>query len=136
MLDKFRVRPAVVDAVVFNGRNEVVLIKRGNEPFKGWWAVPGGYVDFDETCEQAAVREVKEETGLDVKVKRFLGVYSDPKRDVRQTIASVFICEAVGGKLKGGDDAVEAKWFSVFQLPQLGFDHPTIIRDALKKPGK
>ncbi|MBI5159206.1 NUDIX hydrolase [Candidatus Micrarchaeota archaeon] len=132
--DGLRPRPAVVDAVVFNGENEVLLVKRGTEPFKGWWAIPGGFMEFNETAEQAVAREVKEETGLDVKVKRLLGVYSSPERDVtRQTVACVFICEPIGGTLKGGDDAVEAKWFSLEKLPPLGFDHPAIIKNALEK---
>lgn len=135
-LERMRVRPAVVDGVVFNERGRVLLVLRANEPEKGKWAIPGGFVDFGETAEQAIVREVGEETGLKVEVVELLGVYSDPKRDVRQTIASVFICRVSGGTLKGGDDAVEAKWFPLSQLPLLGFDHSTIIRDARKKLGK
>lgn len=135
--DGLRPRHAVVDAVIFNDKDEVLLIKRGTDPFKGWWAIPGGFMEFGETAEQAVAREVEEETGLKVHVRELLGVYSSPERDIqRQTVASVFICEPTGGTIKGGDDAVEAKWFPLQQLPKLGFDHPKIVQDAIQKTRK
>jgi len=120
-------RPTTTDAVIVR-EDEIVLIRRGTEPFKGKWALPGGFVDSGETAEAACVREAKEETGLDVEVEELLGVFSGPERDpVRRTIAVAYLCKEVGGELVGGDDAAEAKWFSLEELPELAFDHLEII---------
>ena len=94
-----------VDAII-ESKNKIVLIRRGNEPFKGKLALPGGFIDHLETAEHAAVREAEEETGLTIKLKCILGVYSDPKRDPdKHTMSTVFIAESFKGKLKCGDDA-------------------------------
>lgn len=105
----------------------VVLIKRKNPPHG--WALPGGFVDYGETVEHAAVREAKEETNLDLEGLVLFGVYSDPARDPRHhTITTVFT--AVGqGELKGQDDAAEAGVFALDDLPPLVFDHALILRD-------
>ena len=119
------------DIIIEKG-NEIVLIKRMNEPYKGYWEVPGGFVEKDETVEEAAVREAKEETSLDVKLKEILGVYSDVKRDPRGRVATtVFISEAIGGKLKADSDAEDAKWIDVnkIKLDSLAFDQSKMIRD-------
>jgi len=120
-------RPTTVDAlIVEDGR--IVLIKRGTDPFKGKWALPGGFVDSGETAEEACGREAKEETGLDVNVGKLLGVFSDPARDPgRGTIAVAYLCSVLGGEIRGGDDAEEAKWFSLDSLLELAFDHKKII---------
>ncbi len=121
-----------VDAVILEA-GKIVLIKRGNPPFKGMWALPGGFVECDETVEEATVREAKEETGLTVGIVRLLGVYSDPKRDPRgPTVGTVFICKRMGGELKADTDAKEVKEFSIANLPPLAFDHGRIVADALK----
>ncbi len=124
-------RPTTTDAlIVENGK--IVLIKRGTVPFKGVWALPGGFVDSQETAEEACVREAEEETGLDVKIERLVGVFSSPGRDPeRGTIAIAYLCNVAGGKLLGGDDAEEAKWFSLVSLPKLAFDHGEIIGKML-----
>ena len=119
-------RPVAADAVVLDGE-KILLIKRGKEPFEGKWALPGGFVDEGETVEAACVREVKEETGLDVHIKKLVGVFSEPGRDPRGTVGVAFICEVTGGELKSGDDAKEAKWFSLGELPELAFDHAEIV---------
>jgi 8-oxo-dGTP diphosphatase len=124
-------RPFVTDAmIVRDGR--IVLIRRKNEPFKGKWALPGGFAEADETAEQCCAREALEETGLSVRVKKLIGVFSGPDRDPRGTVAAAYLCEAVGGELKGGDDAKEAKWFPLKELPELGFDHEKIIEEGKK----
>ena len=125
-------RPATVDALVFK-ENNVLLVKRGREPFKGKWALPGGFIEESETAEEACRREVKEETGLDVKVLELHAVYSAPGRDLRGCVSVVFFCRLEGGELRGGDDAKEAQWHSLDSLPELAFDHAKIITDARKK---
>ena len=125
-------RFATVDALVFK-ENNILLVKRGKDPFKGKWALPGGFIDEEETAEQACRREVKEETSLEVQVKRLHGVFSSPSRDPRNCISIVFVCELEGGELRKGDDASEAAWHSLDLLPQLAFDHEKILADARKK---
>ena len=82
-----------ISSVIYN--NKILLIKRKNNPSKGWWALPGGYVDFNESVEQACAREVKEETGLNTRNIKFLGVYSSPKRNPRQTVTIAYIVNAI-----------------------------------------
>ena len=122
-----------VDGLVLKDK-KILLIKRKNYPFKGKWALPGGFVEYGEKTEDAAVREVFEETGLKTKIKEIIGVYSDPKRDPRgHTVSVIYLLEMCGGKLKSNDDASDAKFFDLNQLPKLAFDHNKIIRDALRK---
>jgi ADP-ribose pyrophosphatase YjhB (NUDIX family) len=106
----------------------IVLIERKNPPYG--WAIPGGFVDYGETLEQAAVREAEEETSLKVKIIRQFHTYSDPDRDPRHhTISTVFIATA-SGEPKGMDDAISAKIFSKDEIPlNLAFDHKKIIED-------
>ena len=116
--------------IIIDKNNSVLLIERNNPPFG--WALPGGFVDEGESVEQAAIREAKEETNLDVTLKQLLYVYSDPKRDSRQhNISIVFIAEA-SGEMKAGDDASQAEYFSFKELPKLAFDHKEIIEDYLQ----
>lgn len=124
-------RPFVTDAVIVR-EGRIVLIRRNKEPFKGMWALPGGFAEEGETAEQCCEREAFEETGLRVRAKKLVGVFSDPKRDPRGTIAGAYICEVLSGELKGGDDAREARWFSLDGLPELAFDHKKIIEAAIK----
>ncbi len=121
-----------VDGVLIeDGR--ILLIKRGREPFKGKWALPGGFVEYGERVEDAVIREFKEETGLDTEIKALVGVYSDPKRDPRgHTVSIAYLLERKGGELKGGDDASDANFFDIEGLPELAFDHAKIIEDALR----
>ncbi len=115
-----------VDIIIQIGLG-IVLIKRQNPPWG--WALPGGFVDYGETLEQAAIREAKEETGLDVCLLKQFHTYSDPSRDQRQhTISTVFIATA-SGQPAGGDDAAEAKIFLPDYLPPLVFDHSQILAD-------
>jgi 8-oxo-dGTP diphosphatase len=109
----------------------IVLIERRNDP-KGL-ALPGGFVDVGERVEDALVREMQEETHLDVKISKLLGVYSDPKRDPRFHTASVVYIAQAHGEPKGGDDAKEAKLYALEEIPleQLVFDHGAILKDYL-----
>ena len=132
-------RPMVtVDAIVFTrraGSPHLLLIERGQPPFAGLWALPGGFVDMDETLEHAVARELAEETGLrDVRLEQ-LHTFGDPGRDPRgRTISVVYCGEVEGGAktLRAGDDAAQARWFPVDALPELAFDHRRIVDYALK----
>ncbi len=114
------------------GTEGIVLIKRKNPP-QGW-AIPGGFVDYGESLEETAIREAKEETGLDVTLVRQLRTYSDPRRDPRHhTITTVFIARARGVP-RGGDDAAEARIFTRDTLPRtLAFDHEQILMDYFRE---
>jgi len=134
-------RPMVtVDAVVFSFRDDkakVLLIKRKNEPFKGKWAVPGGFVDIDEELEDAVVRELAEETGLMGVQLEQMQTFGKCGRDPRgRQISIVFMSIATKGhkKIKAGDDAAKAQWFDIKKLPKdMAFDHNEMISFAIKK---
>jgi 8-oxo-dGTP diphosphatase len=122
-----------VDGVLIDGE-KILLIRRGNDPFKGFWALPGGFVEYGETTEHAVVREVEEETGLRCEIERLVGVYSAPDRDPRgHTVSIAYVMSVRKGKMKAGDDAAGAQWHNLAELPEeIAFDHSDIIRDALK----
>jgi ADP-ribose pyrophosphatase YjhB (NUDIX family) len=121
--------------VIIESNDKIVLIKRGTEPFKGMIAIPGGHMELGETIENAAKREAKEETSLDIELIDILGVYSDPKRDPRKhSIATVFIGKPIKGGLKPGSDAKKALWVDIneINLHELAFDHKKILTDYFK----
>ena len=127
---RYRTPSPTVDTLIHDPERGIVLIRRKNPPLG--WALPGGFVDYGETLENAAIREAKEETGLDVELERLLGVYSDPARDARQhTISTVFVAVARNPEeVTGGDDATEAVFFPFEALPEnIVFDHGKIIDD-------
>ena len=117
----------VVDFIIEIGEG-IVLIQRKNPP--PGWAIPGGFVDYGETVEEAARREAREETGLELADLRLFGVYSDPKRDARvHTISTVFIARGIGTP-RAGDDAANIGVFTKDHLPSdIAFDHPQILAD-------
>ena len=121
------------DVVIANENGLIVLVKRRHPPFVDYWALPGGGVRYGETLEQAAVREVREETGLDVRLDKLVGTYSDPERDPRGHVVCVaFLGKPVGGELKAGAETKEVKCFERKHIPsKLAFDHKEILRDAL-----
>ena len=130
--------PAVTtDCVVFgfDGRDlKVLLIERGNEPYKGCWAFPGGFLQMDETAEQGALRELREETGLNLRNIKEFGTFSDVHRDPRERVISIaFYALARKADVKGGDDAAQAQWFAINEVPQLAFDHDFMLRKAMQK---
>ncbi len=124
-------RPIAADLVIFD-EHYVLLIKRKNEPFKGMWALPGGRLEPDETIEQCAIREAKEETSLDIKLLKLIGVYSDPNRDPRKVVAVAFIAKALNTDAKPSTDAEEVKWVPIEEAlkMELAADHNKILNDA------
>jgi 8-oxo-dGTP diphosphatase len=134
-------RPMVtVDAAVFalfGKKAKLLLINRGNEPFKGKWALPGGFIDIDEELKDAAVRELKEETGLSNVPLEQMHTFGRCGRDPRGrqiTIVFMGVLEKRPPKIKGGDDAAKAKWFDIEKLPKnMAFDHDEVIRFAIGK---
>ena len=128
-------RPAVTaDCVVMTKEDvpQVLLIERGNDPYKGCWALPGGFLEIDETTEQCAKRELKEETGLDVQQVWQIGAYSKVDRDPRGRNVCVAYLAIIDSpaEVMGLDDAAKAQWFPIDALPPLAFDHEDIMRDA------
>lgn len=125
---RFANRGMTIDALIVRD-NKILLIKRGAEPFKGYWGTPGGYADWDEDLTKTVEREVREELGVDAHVKKLLGIYSKPARHPKQAMAAAFVIE-VDGEAVAGDDAVECQWFNLDKLPErLAFDHAKIIED-------
>ncbi len=121
--------PRLTVDLILRCRGGLVLVERGHEPFG--WALPGGFVEWGETLEEAAAREAKEETDLDVRIVRQLHAYSDPARDPRgHTVTVAFLADADGDP-KGGDDARTARIFPVDALPDLVFDHAEIVAEYL-----
>jgi len=128
----YQIPKLTVDGILIQD-NMILLIKRRFPPFQGIWALPGGFVEYGETVEKAVIREMKEETGLETKIQHLLGVYSDPKRDPRgHTISVVYLLTSQQTIPKNGDDAADAKFFNLKELPSLAFDHEKIIRDAIE----
>jgi len=134
-------RPMVtVDAVVFTysgDRAKVLLINRGKEPFKGKWALPGGFIDMDEELEDAVVRELEEETGLTgvrLEQMRTFGTVGRDPRGRQITIVFMGIVTEEQTKIKAGDDAAQAQWFDIEKLPDdMAFDHNEVVRFAIEK---
>jgi 8-oxo-dGTP diphosphatase len=131
-------RPVLTADGIILKDNKILLVKRAIEPYSGYWVLSGGHVEYGERVEEAAVREIKEELGLKVKIKKLIGVYSDPKRDPRyHTVTVAYFCQKIKGKIRLNYEASEYKYFSLNNLPRkIGFDHRKIINDfkkALKK---
>lgn len=141
-------RPMVtVDAVVFSlsdGKTKVLLINRGKDPFKGKWAMPGGFVDMDEELEDAVARELEEETGLTgvrLEQMRTFGRCGRDPRGRQISIAFTGVATAGQDRIRPGDDAAKAKWFDIEELPEdLAFDHDEMIKCGIenlrKRSGK
>ena len=131
-------RPAVTaDCIVITKEADpkVLLIQRGDNPFKEAWAFPGGFMDMDETTEQCAIRELMEETGFHVSDVHQIGAYSKVDRDPRGRTVTVAYLAIVEKPIAvtGQDDAAKAQWFPLSDLPELAFDHADIMQDAIKQ---
>ncbi len=130
-----------VDAIVFGYSKEegvsVLLIKRKYDPFKGSWAIPGGFVMDDESLEEAVKRELYEETGVKINYLEQLYTFGEPNRDPRKRIVSVAYFGVVNSsqfnELEGSTDAEEAVWFNIKKLPKLAFDHKVILKVAIER---
>ncbi len=119
-----------VDGIILKD-DKVLLVKQSKPPFFGYWSLPGGHVEYGETVEEAVIREMKEELGVEVKIKKLLGVYSDPKRDPRYHSASVaYLLEKGEGEICLNEEASEFKYFALNNLPKrIGFDHRKMLND-------
>lgn len=128
------------DCVIFGfDRREmkILLIQRGGEPHKGKWAFPGGFLNMDESAEQGALRELEEETGMKNAYIRQFHAFSAPERDPRERVITIAYYALVRiQEVKGGDDAADARWFALDEIPELAFDHEEMLRTALKEMRK
>jgi 8-oxo-dGTP diphosphatase len=123
-----------IDCVIFN-KNNVILIRRKHGPFKGYYALPGGFVEFGESLEEACVREIKEETNLQLNIKnlKLINVYSDLERDPRGHVVSIaFLGKSNIENLSAGDDASSVKLVEDWRSRDIAFDHKKILEDAYK----
>ena len=130
--------PAVTtDCVIFGfdgERLQVLLVERGIEPYKGKWAFPGGFLKMDETAEEGALRELREETGLERAYIQQFHTFSDPHRDPRERVITIAYYALVKiQEVHGGDDAASARWFPLGEIPSLAFDHDYILRMATQR---
>ena len=124
------------DCVIFGFdgvKLKVLLVERGMAPYKGRWAFPGGFLNMDESAEEGALRELKEETGLEGAYIRQFHTFSAPQRDPRERVITIAYYALVRmQEVKGGDDAADARWFALDEVPPLAFDHDQILRKAEK----
>ena len=135
----YKIPSITADIFIFDDDFNFILIKRGNDPYKDCWALPGGFVEYGESVESAAIREAKEETSIDVELKDLVNVYSNPDRDPRgHTITVAYTAKGDFNDRKADDDAKDIAVFSLELLDEIdiAFDHEKIIRDCLKKAKK
>ena len=134
-MGKYRNPSVTTDIFIFDDDLNFILIKRKNEPYKDYWALPGGFVDYGECVEDAAIREALEETSINVELKELVGVYSDPSRDPRgHTVSITYTARGNMKKMNAADDACDIGLFKQEDLEKinLAFDHAKIIKDCLK----
>lgn len=150
LLSKFEEKNKQIDALLRYGRKpslaadiivvtdkKVLLIKRKNPPFKGMYALPGGFINYGESGEDAALRELKEETSVSGKSIQLFGVYSKMGRDPRgHTVSLVYEVKAKSSKYSAGSDAADARFFPLKKLPKLGFDHALVLKEYVKSQGR
>jgi len=134
-------RPAVTtDTVVFKSGPkciEFLLIKRQKDPYKNFWALPGGFIEIQETPEDGALRELQEETGVKIQNLKEIGAFGDINRDPRGRTITIayytFIKESMNIEIKALSDAADIKWFSINEIPEMAFDHKEILDEAILK---
>lgn len=143
-------KPSItVDIVIFDENNcfnnklvknnDFILVKRKNQPFKNHWAIPGGFVDYGESVENAAIRESKEETAINIKLKKLFNVYSELDRDPRgHTITIVYLATGNFNEMQASSDAIDVGIFSFNDIKSinLAFDHEKILNDVFNKTTK
>lgn len=123
--------PALTTDAIWIARGRILLVRRARPPFRGRWALPGGFVELRETVEEAVVRELREETGLSARPGRLVGVYSGPDRDPRKPTASVaFLMRGRPAPPRPSDDAAAAAWVPLESARHLAFDHDRMVADA------
>lgn len=131
----YKIPPLTADIFIFDDDFNFILIKRKNDPYKDCWALPGGFVEYGESVETAAIREAKEETSIDVELKSLVNVYSKPDRDPRgHTVTVAYTAKGNMNEMKADSDAKEIAIFSAENLDEIeiAFDHEEIIKDCLK----
>ncbi len=127
--------PSVAADSILIRDGKLLLVRRKNEPYRGYYALPGGILDEWETLEQCALRELMEETGINGRIRSLLGVYSDPDRDPRvRMVSAAYVVDYVDGEPRAGDDASSALFFPAGELPELAFDHDRVVEDFMKSP--
>lgn len=134
MMGQHRNPSLTTDVFIFDDEANFILIKRKNDPYKGYWALPGGFVEYNESVENAAVREALEETSIDVELLDLVGVYSEPGRDPRgHTVTVAYTARGDMSKMNACDDAAEIGIFTPENIEdiELAFDHAKIIKDCL-----
>ncbi|WP_405303727.1 NUDIX domain-containing protein [Methanobrevibacter sp.] len=135
-MTKYKTPSLTADIFIFDDDFNFILIKRKNDPYKDCWALPGGFVEYGESVETAAIREAKEETSIDVELKDLVNVYSEPDRDPRgHTVTVAYIAKGNISDMKADSDAKEIGIFSQEKLDEINiaFDHAKIIKDCLNK---
>ena len=133
-MGKYKNPSLTVDIFIFDENQNFILIKRKNDPYKGCWALPGGFVDYGECVEDAAIREALEETSINVELNKLIGVYSNPSRDPRgHTVSITYSAKGNMEEMKADDDASDINIFTKKDLEKinLAFDHAQIINDCL-----
>jgi len=133
-MKEFKSPLLAVDGIIIE-KGKVLMLKQAHPPFVGYWVLPGGHVEYGEKIEEAIKREIKEELGIKVGIKKLFGVYSDPKRDPRYHTASVvFLLKKGRGAIHLNYESREFRYFSLNKLPRkIGFDHRKIINDLKKR---
>ena len=135
-MTEYKTPSLTADIFIFDDEFNFILIKRKNDPYKDCWALPGGFVEYGESVETAAIREAKEETSIDVELKGLVNVYSEPDRDPRgHTVTAAYIAKGNMDNMKADSDAKEIGIFSGKKLDEIpiAFDHDKIIKDCLNK---
>ena len=135
-MTEYKTPSLTTDIFIFDENLNFILIKRKNNPYKDYWALPGGFVEYGESVETAAIREAKEETSIDVELKDLVNVYSEPDRDPRgHTITIAYTAKGNINNRKADSDAKEIGIFSLEKLNEINiaFDHEKIIKDCLNK---
>lgn len=133
----FYKNPAPASAVIITENNKILLVKRKYDPFKGDWSLPAGFIEYEESPEKCALRETKEEVNLDIKIKKLFNVYSGSDDPRTNAVLIVYLVEVLGGRLKPGDDALEAQFFTRDQIPpNVAFQaHRKVIQDYFDSIG-